>query len=88
MANHKSAQKRIRQNEKRRMRNKSVRTAMRTVVKNCRTALDGKDADDARAKFQAAERSLRQAAGKGIIPKARANRTVSRLAKRLDALSS
>lgn len=88
MANHKSAEKRIRQNEKRRMRNKNVRTAMRTVVKNCRTALEGTDVEDARGKFQQAERSLRRAASKGIIPKARADRSVSRLAKRLNALSS
>lgn len=88
MANHKSAQKRIRQNEKRRMRNKTVRTAMRTVVKSCRTALTGSDAEEAQQKFRAAERSLRRAASKGIIPKARADRTVSRLAKRLNTLGS
>ena len=69
MANHKSAEKRIRQNEKRRLRNKRIRTAMRTVVKNCRTALEGSDVEDARAKFIAAERSLRRAASKGIVPK-------------------
>ncbi len=88
MANSKSAEKRIRQNEKRRLRNKRIRTAMRTVVKNCRTALEGSDVEDARAKFIAAERSLRRAASKGIVPKARVDRAVSRLAKRLNALSS
>lgn len=86
MANHKSAEKRIRQSEKRRVHNKSIRTAMRTVVKTCRTALEADDAEAAREKFRAAERSLQQAASKGIIPKARADRTVSRLAKRLHAL--
>ena len=88
MANHKSAEKRIRQSEKRRVHNKTIRTAMRTVVKTCRTALESTDADDAREKFRAAERSLQRAASKGIIPKARADRTVSRLARRLSALSS
>ena len=88
LANHKSAQKRIRQNEKRRLRNKSVRTAMRTVVKNCRQALESGDAEAAAEKLRAAERSLRGAASRGIIPKARADRTVSRLAKRFNALSS
>jgi small subunit ribosomal protein S20 len=72
LANHKSAQKRIRQSEKRRMHNKTIRTAMRTVVKNCRTA----------------ERSLQRAASKGIIPKARADRAVSRLARRLNRVGS
>ena len=88
MANHKSAKKRIRQNEKRRIRNKQIRTGMRTVVKNCRTALDGGNVEEAREKFLAAERSLRRTASKGIIPKTRADRAVSRLAKRLNALSS
>ena len=88
MANHKSAVKRIRQSEKRRLRNKRVRTAMRTVVKTCRISLKGADADAAAEKFRAAEKSLRRAASRGIIPKARADRTVSRLAKRLNTLST
>ena len=88
MANHKSALKRIRQTEKRRQRNKQVRTGMRTVVKACRAALDAGNLEDAREKFRAAERSLRVAASKGVIPKPRANRRVSRLAKRLDALAA
>lgn len=87
MANHKSAVKRNRQSEKRRVQNKSVRTAMRSVVKNCRTALDSKDSEAARESFHAAEKSLRRAASKGIIPKTRADRAVSRLARRLNALS-
>jgi len=86
LANHKSAVKRIRQNEKRRLRNKSVRTNMRTVVKACRVALDAGDVESAKEKFRAAEKSLRGAASKGVIPKARASRRVSRLARRLNAL--
>lgn len=88
MANHKSAQKRIRQSEKRRVRNKSVRSAMRTVVKNARVALDGDDGAVAKEKLRDAEASLRRAASKGIIPKKRASRAVSRMAKRLNAISS
>jgi len=88
LANHKSAVKRIRQSEKRRLRNKSIRTAMRSVVKSCRAALDGGDREAAAEQVRAAERSLRRAASSGIIPKARADRTVSRLSKRLNALSS
>ena len=86
MANHKSAVKRIRQSAKRRLRNKSIRTAMRTVVKNCRVSLEGDDLDAAAEKLRSAERSLRRAASRGIIPKTRADRTVSRLAKRLNSL--
>jgi small subunit ribosomal protein S20 len=88
LANHKSAVKRIRQSEKRRLRNKTVRTAMRTVVKNCKLSLVGDDVAAASETFRAAEKSLRSAASRGIIPKTRADRTVSRLAKRLDGMSS
>ena len=88
MANHKSAVKRIRQSEKRRVRNKSVRSAMRTVVKNARLALEADDSDAAKDKVRAAEASLRRAASKGIIPKKRADRAVSRMNKRLNAMSS
>jgi small subunit ribosomal protein S20 len=88
LANHKSAVKRIRQSQKRRMHNKGIRTAMRTVVKKGRDALEGGDAEDARNKVREAEASLRRAASKGIIPKKRASRAVSRMNKRLNALSS
>jgi small subunit ribosomal protein S20 len=87
LANHKSAEKRIRQSEKRRIRNKRVRTAMRSVVKSCRQALESGDAESAAEKVRAAERSLRRAASQGIIPKTRADRAVSRLTRRLNALS-
>lgn len=87
MANHKSALKRIRQTEKRRMRNRRIRTNMRSVVKAFRAAAESGDVEAARVKFAAAERSLRRAASKGVIPNAHADRNVSRLAKRLNALS-
>ena len=86
MATHKSALKRIRQNLKRRQRNRHVKGGMRTVVKSFREALETGDRDAAAEKFRQAERALRRAASKGVIPKARANRSVSRLAKKLSAL--
>ncbi len=88
MANHKSALKRIRQTEKRRIRNRHIRSGMRSVIKAFRNAVDSGDTDDAREKFTAAERSLRRAAGKGVIPRAHADRRVSRLAKSLNGLSA
>lgn len=88
MANHKSALKRIRQNRKRAARNRHVRTGMRTVVKAFRTAVDSGDETAARERFVAAEKSLRGAASKGVIPRARADRSVSRLAKSLNAMSA
>ncbi|MFK7894299.1 MAG: 30S ribosomal protein S20 [Myxococcota bacterium] len=87
MANHKSALKRIRQSETRRKRNQHVRTKMRTVVKHCREALESGDKAKATEAFAAAEREIRRAATKGIIPKQRADRSVGRLAKRLNAIA-
>ena len=86
MANHKSALKRIRQSETRRKRNQHIRTQMRTTVKRCREAFDAGDQAKAREAFNAAEREIRRAATKGVIPKQRADRSVGRLAKRLNAL--
>lgn len=88
MANHKSALKRIRQSERRRKRNQHIRTEMRTMVKRCREALESGDAGKASEAFQVAEKSIRRAATKGIIPKKRADRSVGRLAKRLNAVQS
>ncbi len=87
VANHKSALKRIRQSHKRRDRNTHVRSRMRTIVKRFQKALaDGET--DAGGKLRAAEREIRKAATKGIIPARRASRTVSRLAKSLNASQS
>ena len=87
MANHKSALKRIRQSERRRKRNQHIRTQMRTMVKRCREALESGDASRANDAFKVAEREIRRAATRGIIPKQRADRSISRLAKSLNAVS-
>lgn len=84
MANHKSAQKRARQALVRRDRNTRIKSATRTVLKNCRSALDEADAGAPEA-VRAAESALRKAASKGVIPKRRASRLVARLSKRLAA---
>ena len=87
MANHKSALKRIRQSERRRKRNQHIRSQMRTMVKRCREAFESGDTSRASDAFKVAEREIRRAATKGIIPKQRADRSISRLAKRLNAVS-
>ena len=88
MAHHKSAIKRIRQTLKRRQRNRHVKGETRTVVKSFRATLESGDREAAGESFRRAERALRRAASKGVIPKARADRSVSRLAKKLNALGS
>ncbi|MFO0689277.1 MAG: 30S ribosomal protein S20 [Myxococcota bacterium] len=87
MANHKSALKRISQSERRRKRNQHIRSKMRTVVKRYREALESGNASQAGEAFKVVEREIRRAASRGVIPKRRADRSVGRLAKRLNAVS-
>jgi small subunit ribosomal protein S20 len=88
VANHKSALKRARQSQKRQKRNTHIRSAMRTFVKQFRTALDAGDPAAAETQFRIAERAIRKAASHGVIPAERASRTVSRLAKQLHGLGA
>ncbi len=81
MATHESAEKRARQAEKRRVRNRSVRSFVKTRVGRVRSALAEGDATRAAEQLRDAERALRKAASKGVIPKQRASRTVARLAR-------
>ena len=81
MATHKSAEKRARQSQVRRDRNRQVLSRVRTVVKGVRKALEGGDAEAARTQLRAAERELRKAASKGVVPRRRASRSVARLAR-------
>ena len=59
---------------------------MRTVVKGFRAAVEAGDASAAAESYVAAERAVRRAASKGLIPQRRADRHVSRMAKSLNAL--
>ena len=80
MANHKSAVKRARQALRRRARNRNLRSRMRTAVKQARATL-ATGGEAAGTALKEAESELRRAASKGLIPKQRASRHVSRLAK-------
>ncbi|MGC8464345.1 MAG: 30S ribosomal protein S20 [Acidimicrobiales bacterium] len=85
MANIKSQIKRIRQNEKRRVRNKSVRSEIKTRLKNAMdTAQQG--SDNAETALAIAIKRLDKAAAKGIIHKNQAARRKSRLIKATRAL--
>jgi small subunit ribosomal protein S20 len=87
VANIKSQIKRNRTNEKRRVRNKAVRSEVKTSVKTAVTAAEA-GADDAPEAARKAQASLGKAARKGVIHKNQAARRQSRLAKRLNKLSS
>lgn len=84
MANTRSARKRIRQNERRRLRNRAVRSAVRGSVKSAREALGGKSADSATA-VREAIRALDRAVTQGVIHRNTAARRKSSLARRLNA---
>ena len=81
MATHKSAQKRARQALRRRARNRQVRSQVRTAVKVAREAVASETREGVVESIRSAEGLLRRAASKGVIPKKRASRQVSRLAK-------
>jgi small subunit ribosomal protein S20 len=88
MANIKSAIKRIRQSEKRRVRNAAVRSTVRTSVKTTRTAIEGGQADQARESLLQTIQVLDKATTKGVIHKNTAARKKSRLMRQLNALAS
>ena len=81
MANHKSAEKRNRQNKIRNARNSHIRSTMRSFVKKLRTAIAEGDMETANAVLEKAIPYIDKAATKGVIHKATASRKIGRLAK-------
>ncbi|MBW1693273.1 MAG: 30S ribosomal protein S20 [Deltaproteobacteria bacterium] len=88
MANHKSAIKRARQNEKRRLRNKSVKTRVKNIVKNVRLAVNEKSKEEALKELNTAQSTIDRAAKKGVIHKRTASRKISRLSKQVNTVSA
>lgn len=84
MANIKSQIKRNRQNEKRRLRNKAVRSDMRTRTKVAVSSAEA-GGDDAAEALRVALKRIDKAAAKGVIHKNQAARRKSRLVKRAAA---
>jgi len=87
LANIQSQIKRNRQNEKRRLRNRTVRGAARTADNAARKALAATATPETRAEVLKAISALDKAAEKGIIHKNTVARRKSRLMKRLNAVS-
>ncbi|MGQ9832352.1 MAG: 30S ribosomal protein S20 [Candidatus Villigracilaceae bacterium] len=88
MANIKSQIKRIKQNEKRRLRNRIVRGSSRSAVRNARLALESGNVEASQAAVLQAVSALDKAAEKGVIHKNNAARRKSRLMKRLAAVAA
>jgi small subunit ribosomal protein S20 len=84
VANIKSQIKRNRQNEKRRVANKAVRSEMKTRTKRAEDAAEA-GADDAEELTRLAAQRIDKAAEKGVIHKNQAARRKSRLMKKVNA---
>ena len=81
-----SAEKRQRQNLKRRMRNRAVRSTVRNAQKKFQLALKNNNLEDARQAFSDTEKLIDTAARKGVFHKNKAARTKSRMQKKLNTL--
>ena len=86
MANIKSQLKRIKTNEKARLRNKSVKSSLKTAVRRFREAADAGDREQADLALRQAARQLDKAASKGVIHPNQAANKKSAMAQRANAL--
>lgn len=88
MANHPSAKKRHRQNQKKRARNTIVRSYLRTTIKKVHSAVDAADSDGASLALRHAVATIDKAATKGVLKVETARRKVSRLNKKVNAMAA
>ena len=86
MANIKSQEKRIRTNERARLRNQAVKSSLRTAVRSFREAAEWGDKDKAAELLVLTCRKLDQAASKGVIHKNQAANKKSALARALNKI--
>jgi small subunit ribosomal protein S20 len=86
VANIKSQIKRIRTNEKARLRNKAVKSELKTYVRRVREAIEQGNKETANAALRQASRKLDKAVSKGVIHKNQAANRKSALAKKVAAL--
>ena len=87
MANIKSQKKRIITTEKARVRNRAVRSELKTAIKHVRTAVEAGDVEAAQAAANKANRLLDKAASKGIIHKNQAANRKSGVQHMVNAMS-
>jgi len=88
VANHPSALKRHRQSEKRRLRNRALKTHLRHLVRAVRTAVASRDPAAAAQPLARASRELDKAVTKGVLHRNSASRKISRLAHAVGALAT
>jgi small subunit ribosomal protein S20 len=88
LAVHKSAEKRMRQNETRRMRNRHVKTGIKTMIKRVREAVQAKDKAEAQAALAQVTPLVDKAVNKGVIHWRTGARKISRLNRLVNTLGA
>ena len=88
MANHKSALKRARQSEVRRLRNMGYKTRSKNIVKEVRAAVAENDKEQAIEKLKKATAIIQKSASKGVFHKKKASRKISRLARQINQIAA
>ena len=86
MANTKSQKKRIRTNERARLRNQAIKSALRTDIRAFREAAEAGDKEKATEALRVASRALDKAVSKGVIHKNQAANKKSAMAQQTNAL--
>ncbi len=85
LANHKSALKRVKQNEHRRLRNKIARTRIKSVVKDVDTSVEAQEQEAVSKNLRTAQSVIDRGSKKGAIHRNTASRKISRLARRINS---
>lgn len=88
MPNHKSAEKRVRQTERRNEVNRRNRSRLRTEIKKLRTSITGKDAETSQAVLPTTVSMIDKMVSKGVLHRNAAARYKSRLTKHVTNLSA
>ncbi|MDI6775861.1 MAG: 30S ribosomal protein S20 [Syntrophales bacterium] len=87
MATHRSAEKRSRQNEKRRLRNSAIKSRVKTGIKSVLKAVEGKDREGSKTALVHVIPLIDKATAKDVLHKKTASRKISRLSRKVNALS-
>jgi small subunit ribosomal protein S20 len=85
---HKSTIRRARQSERRRQRNRATLSAVKSIIKKVHDALGAKNPDDAKISLREATAALAKAVSKGVLKPNTASRRVSRLSRRVNAITA
>ena len=88
MANHKSALKRARQNAKRRLRNRNLKSTYKSEIKSFITLINENKIDEAKTSLPHLHKTIDKAQTKGVMPKSTASRYKSNLTIRLNRVLS